>query len=90
MRIFNGSLTCTDLVAYRTELVVMLCVLGIVSNMASYLPVDTSWLQVATIFKATPSDLLPHLPILLQHAYEYPQVSATYIVVMSCRTHGTL
>ena len=98
------STTRTDLVACRTELVVMLWDVmhswRLVKHgelptrylrvATRYLRVATRYLRVATILKETSHEFLRHLTSLLRHSYEYPRVPTTYIIGMSCRTRRAL
>ena len=86
------SITSTDLVAYRTELVVIswdvLCSRRHVKH--GELPTSYMYLRVATALKASSHEFLRHLTSLLRHSPEYPRVPSTYIVEMPCRTRRAL
>ena len=66
------SITRTDLVAYRTELLVMLWDVVHSQRVVKHGELPTRYLRVATTLKATSHEFLRHLTSLLRHAYEYP------------------
>ena len=65
------SITPTDLVAYRTELIVMLWDVVLSRHLLKYGVLATSYLQVATILKVTSCKLLRFLANFLHIFYEY-------------------
>ena len=84
------NITRTDLVAYRTELVVMSWDVVHSWRLVKTGELPTRYLRVNTILKETSHEFLRHLTSLLRHLYEYPRVPTTYIVGMSCRTRRAL
>ena len=83
-------MTRTDLVAYRTELVVMSWDVVRSRRLVKHGELPTGYLRVATTLKATSHEFLRHLTSSLRQAYEYPRVPKTFIVEMSCRTRRAL
>ena len=84
------SITRTGLVAYRTELVVMLWDVVHSRRLGKHGQLPTRYLRVAAILKETSNEFLRHLTSLPRHSYEYPRVPTTYIVGMLCRTRRAL
>ena len=60
-----------------TEPIVMVWDVEHSRHLFKYCKSPTSYLRVATIFKATSRKLLHHLMSLLRHSYEYPRDSTT-------------
>ena len=76
------NITRSDLVACRTELVVMLWDAVHSRRLVKHGELPTRYLRVTTILKETSHEFLRHLTSLLRHSYEYPR--------LSCRTRRTL
>ena len=74
------SITHTDLVAYRAELVVMSWDVVRSRHLVKLGELPTRYLRVATTLKATSHKFLRHLTSLLRHAYKNPRVPKTFIV----------
>ena len=84
------SITRTDLVAYRTELIVMLWDVVHSRRLVKHAELPRRYTQVAMILKETSHEFLRQLMSLPKRYYEYLRVPGTYIVGMSCRTRRAL